>query len=70
MILDGMDAYPPLGVVVTDRQGLIIGWTPGAERLLGYTDAEARGRSAAELLDAPALAGGKPAQGPGVRRAR
>lgn len=51
--LDCMDAYPPLGVVVTDRQGLVIGWTPGAERLLGHTSAEARGRSVAELLDAP-----------------
>jgi PAS domain S-box-containing protein len=66
MILDGMDAFPPLGVVVTDRQGLIIGWTPGAERLLGYTDAEACGRSAAELLDAPALASGGPAQDTGA----
>lgn len=63
VILGGMDAHPPLGVVVTDPEGLIIGWTSGAERLLGYTDAEARGRSAAELLDAPALAGGEPAQG-------
>jgi PAS domain S-box-containing protein len=64
--LDGMDAYPPLGVVVTDRQGLVIGWTPGAERLLGYTSAEARGRPAAELLDAPALAGGEPAPDEGT----
>lgn len=61
-----MDTYPPLGVVVTDREGLITGWTPGAERLLGYTGAEARGRSAAELLDAPALAGGEAARGAGA----
>jgi PAS domain S-box-containing protein len=57
-----MEAYPPLGVVVTDRQGLVIGWTPGAERLLGHTSAEARGRSVAELLDAPVLPGGEPAR--------
>ena len=37
--LDGMDAYPP-PVLVTDRQGLVIGWTPGVERLLGYTSAD------------------------------
>jgi len=61
-----MDAYPPLGVVVTDRQGLVIGWTPGAERLLGHTSAEARGRSVAELLDAPVLPGGEPARGEGA----
>ena len=48
--LDCMDAYPPLGVVVTDRQGLVIGWTPGAERLLGHTSAEARGRSGGGAL--------------------
>ncbi len=64
--LGGMDASRPLVVVVTDRKGLVIGWTSGAERLLGYTSAEARGRFAAELLDAPALAGGEPAQGDGA----
>ncbi|MFI6933994.1 SpoIIE family protein phosphatase [Streptomyces sp. NPDC050287] len=61
-----MDVYPPLGVVVTDRQGLVIGWTPGAERLLGYTSAEARGRSATELLDAPVLAAEEPNRGEGA----
>ena len=59
-----MDAYPPLGVAVTDRQGLVIGWTPGAERLLGYTSAEACGRPVADLLDAPVLLpGGEPVRG-------
>ncbi|WP_158715560.1 PAS domain-containing protein, partial [Streptomyces sp. NRRL S-481] len=66
MSLDCMDAYPPLGVVVIDRQGLVVGWTPGAERLLGHTSAEARGRSVAELLDAPVLASGEPARGEGA----
>jgi PAS domain S-box-containing protein len=62
--LDDMDAYPPLGVAVTDRQGLVIGWTPGAERLLGYTSAEACGRPVADLLDAPVLLpGGEPVRG-------
>ena len=42
--LEGMDAHAPLGVVVTDCKGLVIGWTPGAERLLGYTSGEALGR--------------------------
>ncbi|MEV5952493.1 SpoIIE family protein phosphatase [Streptomyces sp. NPDC051987] len=61
-----MDVYPPIGVVVIDRRGLVIGWTPGAERLLGHTSAEARGRSVAELLDAPALAGGESVRGGAV----
>ncbi|MEW2117192.1 SpoIIE family protein phosphatase [Streptomyces sp. NPDC005474] len=59
-----MDAYPSLGVIVTDRQGLVIGWTPGAERLLGYTSAEACGRSVAGLLGIPVLpGGGEPVRG-------
>jgi PAS domain S-box-containing protein len=48
--LDAMDTSHVLGLVVTDRQGLITGWTPGAERLLGHTAAEAVGQPAADLL--------------------
>lgn len=47
--LDAMDGLP-LGVVVTDRRGLIIGWNLGAERLLGHTTAEAVRQPAADLL--------------------
>ncbi|MGW2640312.1 PAS domain-containing protein, partial [Streptomyces sp. NPDC001348] len=61
-----MDVDPSIGVVVIDRRGLVIGWTPGAERLLGHTSAEACGRSVAELLDASVLAGGEPAGGEGA----
>ncbi|MGI5456113.1 SpoIIE family protein phosphatase [Streptomyces sp. CA-249302] len=45
-----MDWSPVSGLAVTDRQGLVIGWDPGAERLLGHTAAEALGRPVAELL--------------------
>ncbi|MER6086032.1 SpoIIE family protein phosphatase [Streptomyces sp. NPDC001833] len=36
--------------VVVDARGRVVGWNGGAERLLGYSAAEAVGRSAAELL--------------------
>ncbi|WP_328223676.1 SpoIIE family protein phosphatase [Streptomyces sp. NBC_00310] len=45
-----MDTSRVLGLVVTDRRGLITGWSPGAERLLGHTAAEAVGQPVAELL--------------------
>ncbi len=48
--LDAMDTSHLLGLVVTDRRGLITGWSPGAERLLGHTAAEAVGHPVAELL--------------------
>ena len=48
--LDVMDTSGVLGLVVTDRRGLITGWSPGAERLLGHTAGEAVGQSTAELL--------------------
>ena len=35
----------PDAVVSTDREGIIRGWNPGAERLYGYTPAEAVGES-------------------------
>ena len=35
----------PDAVVSTDREGIICGWNPGAERIYGYTPAEAVGES-------------------------
>jgi len=49
-MLEAMDASHLLGLVVTDRRGLITGWSPGAERLLGHTAADAVGQPVAELL--------------------
>ncbi|MFJ3923405.1 SpoIIE family protein phosphatase [Streptomyces sp. NPDC090022] len=37
-----------------DAHGVVIGWSPGAERLLGYTTQEVRGRRGVDLLDARA----------------
>lgn len=34
----------PLGVIVWDTQGRVVEWNPGAERIFGYTGAEAAGR--------------------------
>ncbi len=48
--LDAMGTLRVLGLVATDRRGLIAGWSPGAERLLGHTAAEAVGQPVAELL--------------------
>jgi PAS domain S-box-containing protein len=53
-LLDEVDA----AVIANDPEGFIIRWSDGAERLLGWTRAEALGRSAGKLLTAsdPALA--------------
>ncbi len=59
--LDAMDTSYVLGLVVTDRRGLITGWSPGAERLLGHTAADAVRQPLAELL------GLEDADGPGER---
>jgi PAS domain S-box-containing protein len=32
-------------IIATDRDGLITAWNPGATRIFGFTEAEARGRS-------------------------
>ena len=47
-----LDAPNDTAAVVTTA-GVLIGWTPGAEELLGYRSAEAVGRSAAFLLAEP-----------------
>jgi PAS domain S-box-containing protein len=39
-------------IFTTDREGRILTWNPGAERLTGYSEAEMRGRSA-EMIFAP-----------------
>ncbi|MEY9949830.1 SpoIIE family protein phosphatase [Kitasatospora sp. GAS1066B] len=39
---------------VVDARGVLMSWSPGAERLLGYTVDEVQGRSATELLDSHA----------------
>jgi PAS domain S-box-containing protein len=40
----------PLGVIVWDVHGRVLEWNPTAERLFGYTAAQAMGRSFGELI--------------------
>ncbi|WP_329314671.1 SpoIIE family protein phosphatase [Streptomyces sp. NBC_01262] len=58
---------PLLALVTTDLRGAVTGWTPGAERLLGHTVADAVGRPVTELLDLPDLPS---ADGPDGREER
>ncbi|MGW0367240.1 SpoIIE family protein phosphatase [Streptomyces sp. NPDC003034] len=53
----GEEAY-----AVVDGRGALVAWSPGAQRLLGYTAREVRGRRAGDLLE-----GGPDAAGPAVR---
>jgi len=39
------------GAFVTDPSGVIVDWNTAAERLLGYTAREAKGRSCCQILD-------------------
>lgn len=39
----------PSGVIITDPQGIVLHWTPGAQNIFAYTPAEAIGRSIGEL---------------------
>lgn len=41
-----------LGVLTTDSNGIVTGWNPGAERLFGYSAAEAIGRDIEFLMPA------------------
>ena len=43
----------PVAIATLDLQGGIVGWNPGAERLFGYTQAEALGRRMEELVATP-----------------
>ncbi|MFE0512437.1 SpoIIE family protein phosphatase [Streptomyces sp. NPDC058964] len=59
--LDLFDASTDAAAVV-DAEGVVVGWTRGAEALLGYPASEVVGRSAARLLAMP----GDPARVAGV----
>ncbi|GAB2959568.1 SpoIIE family protein phosphatase [Streptomyces heilongjiangensis] len=43
----------PTGLVVIDAQGVVQAWSRSAEHLVGYTSAQAVGRSLKELVDLP-----------------
>jgi hypothetical protein len=48
-------------MVVTDPEGTVTDWNPGAERVMGWTAAEMRGRSAADFFTPEDQADGRPA---------
>ncbi|MBB6414560.1 SpoIIE family protein phosphatase [Streptomyces sp. AK010] len=63
-VRDGFDVPPPVGphdlldasadaVALVSAAGKVIGWTRGAEALLGYSSAQVVGRPASELLAMP-----------------
>ncbi|WP_411088916.1 SpoIIE family protein phosphatase [Streptomyces sp. 061-3] len=43
---------PGAAIAVVDAEGAVVGWTQAAERLVGYSAAEAIGRPAADMLSA------------------
>jgi rsbT co-antagonist protein RsbR len=43
----------PLGVIEFGASGEVLSWNPGAERIFGYPQGEAIGKTSAELIDAP-----------------
>ena len=43
----------PVAIATMDLQGTVVGWNPGAERLFGYTQAEAVGRPMEDLVATP-----------------
>ncbi|MGW7543188.1 SpoIIE family protein phosphatase [Streptomyces sp. NPDC054770] len=52
---NGSGALPdPAASAVVDARGIVTGWSPGAERLLGYSCQDVVGRPATRLLDADA----------------
>jgi two-component system, cell cycle sensor histidine kinase and response regulator CckA len=52
-VFEHLVAHTQTGVVVVDRAHAILAWNPGAERLFGWSAAEACGRDVATLLAPP-----------------
>jgi PAS domain S-box-containing protein len=52
---DALVETSPVAIVTVDLRGAVVGWNPGAERLFGYTQAEAIGRPVADLVAAPEM---------------
>jgi PAS domain S-box-containing protein len=45
----------PVAIATLDLDGKVVGWNPGAERLFGYTPAEAIGRQLEDLVATPEM---------------
>jgi PAS domain S-box-containing protein len=50
---DALVQTSPVAIVTVDLVGTVVGWNPGAERLFGYTPAEALGRHMEDLVATP-----------------
>jgi PAS domain S-box-containing protein len=45
----------PVAIATMDLHGAVVGWNPGAERLFGYSQAEALGRQMEDLVGTPEI---------------
>jgi PAS domain S-box-containing protein len=50
---DALVETSPVAIATMDLDGAVVGWNPGAERLFGYTPAEALGRRMEDLVATP-----------------
>jgi PAS domain S-box-containing protein len=50
---DALVETSPVAIATIDLRGTVAGWNPGAERLFGYTQAEALGRQMEDLVGTP-----------------
>jgi PAS domain S-box-containing protein len=52
---DALVETSPVAIATLDLRGTVVGWNPGAERLFGYTQAEAMGRALEDLVATPEI---------------
>ena len=52
---DALVQTSPVAIVTMDLGGSVVGWNPGAERLFGYTEADAIGRPMEDLVATPEM---------------
>jgi PAS domain S-box-containing protein len=52
---DALVETSPVAIATLDLRGTVVGWNPGAERLFGYTQAEAIGHALEELVATPEI---------------
>ena len=52
---DALVETSPVAIATMDLRGTVVGWNPGAERLFGYSPAEALGRDVDELVATPEI---------------
>jgi PAS domain S-box-containing protein len=52
---DALVETSPVAITTLDLRGRVVGWNPGAERLFGYTEAEAIGRDLEDLVTTPEI---------------